>query len=385
MRYLLRPSAQIMYNRLEVLFSTSFIGKILSMPITLSGQQEAGMAAILEFLDSDRQVFQMDGYAGTGKTTLLVLVAQAAEQRDIKTRLCAFTGKAASILEKKSAMRASTIHGLHYKLVEVERDKRGKKVLQFARVEQDFGGSLVLVDESSMISEEIGRDLLQTGAKIIAFGDPGQLPPVKGVAFFNKPDFILTEIHRQALESAIIRQAHNVREHGRYEADTDDFRVGRLRDDDLRAADVLLCFRNNTRHRLNTRMRDLFGREGIPRAGEPVMCLKNARRYGIFNGAVYALAEDFGPDDPVIYLEMGEAVLEVPNVGFVEPGGSIDDFGDGDPVTTAFDFGYALTVHKAQGSEWDKVALFDEYHREGRSAWCYTGISRAAKSIMVQP
>jgi len=53
--------------------------------------------------------------------------------------------------------------------------------------------------------------------------------------------------------------------------------------------------------------------------------------------------------------------------------------------TTAFDFGYALTVHKAQGSEWDKVALFDEYHRDGRNAWCYTGISRAAKSIVVQP
>ena len=50
-----------------------------------------------------------------------------------------------------------------------------------------------------------------------------------------------------------------------------------------------------------------------------------------------------------------------------------------------FDYGYALTVHKAQGSQWDDVLLFDESYafREHRARWLYTGLTRAAKRLTI--
>jgi exodeoxyribonuclease-5 len=50
-----------------------------------------------------------------------------------------------------------------------------------------------------------------------------------------------------------------------------------------------------------------------------------------------------------------------------------------------FDYAYALTVHKAQGSQWDDVLLFDQSHvfRKNRYRWFYTAITRAAKTITI--
>ena len=108
-----------------------------------------------------------------------------------------------------------------------------------------------------------------------------------------------TQIHRQALESPIIRQAHAVRDGGAYQPDTADFQVVRKAgDEQMMAADTILCWRNVTRHKVNARMRSLLGYNlPYPQAGEPVLCLKNAHRYGIFNGVTYELARNFEPDD----------------------------------------------------------------------------------------
>lgn len=341
------------------------------------------MQAVLDFLESDRPIFEMSGYAGTGKTSVLVELAKLHEMS-----LVAYTGKAASVLQAKSGMGANTIHSLFYRLIDVGKDKNGKKILAFERVEQNLRGSIIGVDESSTINEEIGADLVRTGAKIISFGDSCQLPPVVGKQFFNHPSYELTEIHRQALESPIIRQAHQMRTRGTYEDDTAKFRtVRKLSDDDLVAADIVLVWRNKTRHAVNKRMRKILNRTGdLPQAGEPVMCLKNARRYGIFNGAVYTLAEAFDPEkDATIYLEHHDgSIIEIPRAGFVPPGGDINSFDDV-KITTAFDFGYACTVNKAQGSEYARVALMDDYSRlEGRRSWTYTGITRASDSIIIQ-
>ena len=67
----------------------------------------------------------------------------------------------------------------------------------------------------------------------------------------------------------------------------------------------------------------------------------------------------------------------------MRPGGSLDDY-DVDSFASAFDYGYALTVHKSQGSEFDRVVRFDENHKHERQKWVYTGLTRAAKQIIVQ-
>ena len=114
-----------------------------------------------------------------------------------------------------------------------------------------------------------------------------------------------------------------------------------------------------------------------------MMCLKNSHKHGIFNGCTYTLAASFAPDDDVIHLLIDGEDVTVPKCVFVSQGGSLDDYDD-DEFTSAFDFGYCLTVHKAQGSEWDKVVLIDENKQFDRKRWLYTALTRAAKQIIVQ-
>ena len=269
----------------------------------LTLEQERAAEAIRRFITDDNQTLVLHGLAGTGKTTVLTAIAN--EYPDAK--LCAFTGKAASVLRAKSGLKACTVHSLFYRLVDKGTDeKTGKRILYFQRVHAEgaMRGKVILLDECSMIDAKTANDLIQSGAKIVAVGDPGQLPPVHGATFFNRPDITLTQIHRQALESPIIRQAHAVRDGGAYQPDTADFQIVRkASDEQMMAADTILCWRNVTRHKVNARMRSLLGYNlPYPQAGEPVLCLKNAHRYGIFNGVTYELAHNFEPDDESIHL-----------------------------------------------------------------------------------
>ena len=274
------------------------------------------------------------------------------------------------------------MHSYFYRLIEANKDKRGREVLRFERQHEDndLDGAL---DESSMISEDIGRDLLNTGAKIITCGDPGQLPPVKGQQFFHRADFTLSEIHRHALDSPIIRQAHAVRSGGTYTTDGSCFRVAHDgTDDELLNADAILCWTNRTRDYINNKARRVRGYfQAQPQPGEPLVCLKNAAQFGVFNGGVYTLLRPFLENDTQITLDVDGEVITIPRANFR---GIPSKLPNGAEVVTAFDYGYAMTVHKAQGSEWDSVILIDEYRRlEQRKEWLYTGITRAAERILV--
>jgi exodeoxyribonuclease-5 len=221
---------------------------------------------------------------------------------------------------------------------------------------------------------------------VIAAGDPGQLPPVNEAPFFTTVDVTLRQIRRQAWESPIIRQAMEVRAGRPYRSDGADFQViGDFGEAELRWADVVLCWKNATRRRLNSICRRLAGHQAPrPEAGEPLLCLRNAPAYGVFNGGVYTLAADFPPGERMIRLIVDGRIVAIPNVIFAGQRPGFDDFTN--EAITELDYGYALTVHKAQGSEWRRVLLVDEYQRpDHRREWVYTGITRAARSILVVP
>jgi exodeoxyribonuclease V len=350
--------------------------------VTLTPEQERAMAAIDAFMPNvKRQIFSLHGLAGSGKTTVLEHVARQYEHAAIVS----LTGKAASVIRRRSGLPAQTLHSYFYNLREVTKDKRGREVLRFDRAHQDsdLQYRLVLIDESSMISDHLADDILRTGAKIIACGDPGQLPPVSGERFFSRADFTLQEIHRQALESPIIRQAHRVGSGGTYCADGDEFRVvADGTDADLLATDVVLCFTNKTRDALNDKCRRIRGFwQPHPQPGEPIVCLKNAASYGVFNGGVYVLQQPFLQGDSAITLDVDGSIVTIPRVTFRGVTNSLEA---GEEVTASFGFGYAMTVHKAQGSEWDSVILIDEYRRpDHRREWLYTGLTRASRRILV--
>ena len=372
-----------------------------------SPQQEAALNAVSDWLASSppKPVFRLFGYAGTGKTTL---ARHFADGMDGDVQFAAFTGKAAQVLRSKGAKNARTIHSLIYRPrgeEETEDEETGKTSVapsfSLNRQSAVSRAELIVVDECSMVDEELGKDLLSFGTPVLVLGDPGQLPPISGGGFFTEaePDFLLTEIHRQARDNPIIRLAMDVREgnaimHGDY---GEGVRVIGKRDvetDKVQVADQVLVGTNRTRRRYNARLRELREFDGaLPRAGDKMVCLRNDPNKGLLNGSLWTVTSASGQaSKPFVNLlvapeegdaDRGQAKIKLLKQAFEEPGADI-------PWATKrryddFDYGYALTVHKAQGSQWDDVMLFDESwaFKDTRDRWLYTAITRAAKTLTV--
>ena len=349
--------------------------------IQLSEEQATALAAMRSHISGkSRRPFVLNGLAGTGKTTVLSAFAK----EEPGAILCTLTGKAASILRRKTMLPACTIHSAFYQLVgETEKKGRKQPVFERSHTDMELDDHVVLIDECSMISHEIASDILSTGAKIIACGDPGQLQPVAGKRYFDWSDFTLQTIHRQALESPIIRQAHAVRAGGDYREDGNDFRVRRREatDQDVIDADAIICHTNRTKDAANAYARQVRRIvSSAPQAGEPVVCLRNVAEFGIFNGGIYNLEREFLPGDTEIHLNVDDELVTIPQVKFAGIKNQLAD----EQVRTHFDFGYAMTCHKAQGSEWRNVLLMDEQPRnDTRIEWVYTAITRAADRITI--
>lgn len=356
---------------------------VLTSDITLTPDQQRAADAIQQWVAGTSSYFVLHGLAGTGKTTV---ISKVARDIDRATHLCAPTGKAASVLAGKTGLRASTLHKLLYSPVE-RLDDAGISHLDFVRTvePEELAGSITIVDEASMVSESIAKDLLDSGTRVIACGDPGQLPPVSDRPFFSEPNYTLTEIHRQAAQSAVVRQAYNVR-HGRpYHNDGADFQIVNVTDDDLDWADMILCWRNGTRRAINSyfRRRRGIAPDDYPKKGEPLVCLRNNRMagsttgkriVGVMNGETFTVASDYCRRT-WLYLDDD---LAIANPHFYALTDRPPERG-----ATQFDFAYALTVHKAQGSEWAKVLVIDEYRGDERAAWLYTAVTRASQAVRI--
>ena len=358
-----------------------------------SPQQEDALSAVAAWLKRGTpQVFRLFGYAGTGKTTL---ARHFAEGIDGDVAFGAFTGKAAHVLRSKGCEGASTIHSIIYRPAAVESEEPSFVINRDSTAAK---ADLIIIDECSMVDEDLGRDLLSFGTPVLVLGDPAQLPPVKGGGFFtdHEPDVMLTEVHRQARDNPIIRMSMAVRagetldfgEHG-------ESRVIRRRDIDASAVlqtDQVLVGTNKTRRLYNKRIRELMGfRDPMPAAGEKLVCLRNDKKKGLLNGGLWVVKQLREPLKGMVRMTV------VPDEDNARKGVKVkilrEFFEGGDEEipwlvrreSDEFTYGYALTVHKAQGSQWDDVVLFDESwaFREHRARWLYTGLTRAAERVTV--
>ena len=265
--------------------------------------------------------------------------------------------------------------------------------------------ALLAEGEGSMVGEGLARDLLSFRTRVLVLGDPAQLPPVKGEGYFinAEPDVMLTEVHRQAADNPIIRMSMDVREgRGLRVGEYGDSRVVRRRDvpkDAMRelimSADQLLCGTNKTRQAFNARIREIYGRQGVksqhhPVPGDRLVCLRNNRDNRLLNGGLWevcaATAGKKGIDIEVKSLDEPSAPkvsTTVPEEFFMGTERSLtwDQLKGKDQFT----YGYALTVHKSQGSQFDNVVLFDESRvfRDDADKWLYTAVTRAAERITV--
>jgi exodeoxyribonuclease-5 len=255
-----------------------------------------------------------------------------------------------------------------------------------------------VIDECSMVDAELGRDLMSFGAPLLVLGDPAQLPPIQGGGFFTdiEPDTMLTEVHRQAQNDPIIRLSMDIRAGHRLEpgdyGSTQVVARSALDPQRVLDADQVLVGRNATRRAYNARMRERRGfADPLPMAGDKLVCLRNNRRKGLFNGSLWVVKERPRSRRQVLALRLRPD--EEPNGRIVKVSvrpecftGAIEKLEwQQRKRHDEFDFGYVLTVHKAQGSQWDDVVLFDESFAfpDSRDRWLYTGVTRAAKRLTV--
>src|SRR5689334_5518150 len=362
--------------------------------------QDSAMKAVAEWLKArpgkhgTPQIFRLFGYAGTGKT---MLARHIADGVDGKVLFAAFTGKAAQVMRSRGCAGASTIHSLIYRARE-----SGEEVPNF-ELWDDAPASkakLIVIDECSMVDAEMGRDLMSFGCPVLVLGDPAQLPPIQGGGFFTEgePDAMLTEVHRQAQDDPIVRMSMDIREGreleiGRYGESEVICRV-ELDPNRVMSADQVLVGRNNTRRAYNTRIRQKQNiEEPLPVAGDKLVCLRNNRKKALFNGGLWRVKSRSASRSKSRVITMRLAPDEEFSHKVTKVSVRSDCFEGGIEAIPweqrkpydEFDYGYVLTVHKAQGSQWDDVVLFDESFAfaDSRARWLYTGITRAAKRLTI--
>lgn len=362
------------------------------MSIQITQQQGEALAAVEKWLDTDKQVFKLFGVAGAGKTT----IAKFVEDMVDSYAYAAYTGKAAHVLMQKGCTPASTIHSMIYRAHQDLYTGRWS-----FRLDNDSwikGLDLVIVDEASMVGPEIGEDLLRLARKVLVIGDPFQLPPVKDQGFFTegKPDYMLTEIHRQAAENPIIMLSKLIREGGILKYGTyGDSKILKAKQFDtamLLEPDQILVGKNDTRCYMNQQYRKAKGHEEqseyVPLTGEKLICLRNNHERGFLNGQMYeAVSANHDRMDVEIQIKPWEAEstvidkISTPMEYFQGREHELD--WNIRRSCDEFTYAYAVTVHKFQGSQADNVMIFDQskIFREHADRWRYTAVTRAAEKL----
>lgn len=345
----------------------------------LSSEQQQAVDGVIAALRAGRPMVAVGGYAGTGKTTIISALLERLGEGAV---VVAPTGKAAEVLRAKGNADARTLHSLMYYRPTVADD--GKLV--FDRKREDIEADVVIVDESSMVGRKVFADLLDYHRQAILVGDHGQLEPVGDQEGWRNPtfdpDFALETIHRNA--GPIARFADHLRH--QYPASTFREYTGtvvvtrKLDDETLLAADQVICAWNAQRRSLNQRIRALRGLTStLPKAGDRVISLES--KNGLSNGQ----------QGVVLEADMRHLVIDFGTWKSQPIKYSLRSFTDAEPAPPSrdlrgphrFDFAYAITAHKAQGSEWGHVVVCEPRPSKlwTQWRWNYTAATRARTKL----
>ncbi len=383
--------------------------------LTLSKDQKEAIKKLIDWFDArdKSQFITLGGYAGTGKTTLISHLRRELSKKKKKKKVSfvSYTGKASQVLKKileesKSLTKkdfVGTIHSLIYSPIENDNGE----IIGWEKKDK-IQSDLIIIDEASMVNEGIWNDLLSFNVPIIAVGDHGQLPPIKGrFNLMQKPHLRLEEIHRQAKDNPIIQLSILARKFGNIPPGYHSKKVQKFskKDPDSRnevnellseykSNTMVLCGYNTTRVKLNTFIRKSLEFDSpMPQRNDRVICLRNNHTKQIFNGMLGTIHTIESKNEDWFNVE-----VDFDDGSFYKGQISQKQFNRKSPLNFTkerstimngdlFDFGYALTVHKAQGSQSPRVILFEERFRqmddEMWKRWLYTAVTRAEEELFI--
>ena len=392
----------------------------------LNEKQKNGLTLALQRYKNKEKYTVIAGYAGAGKSTLVRFIIEELKTYGVKeTDVCfaCFTGKAAQVLLKKGNKNVITLHKLLYK--SIPKESGG-----FVRIPNpSIPYKIVVVDEVSMAPKTLMDLLFKHNVYVICLGDPFQLPPVdkkEDNHLLDAPHIFLDEIMRQAQESEIIQLSMAIRENRPIEVfqgkEVQIFNKEELNTGMLTWADQILVATNATRVSINTQMRKLLNFGEQPQDGDKIICLRNYwdcfsdNEEPLVNGTIGILKDSFltkrylpnttKSTDGLSYIDLiiGDFISDS-GMYFhsLEMDKKMIDTGEfsldwktvyqlnRNPKTRdipplEFTYGYAITCHKAQGSEWDKVLVIEEkfpFDKIEHARWLYTAITRSSEKLVL--
>jgi len=353
--------------------------------------------------DLGKRDLTLGGYAGSGKTTILQRLWPLLKGNGAVAM--APTGKAGQVLRSKG-VDATTIHRLIYKFKGIREDFIGNETPVF----RDEGGwqtetgerpRLLVCDESSMVNTIQHKDVTERGVPCLWVGDHGQLFPVGGdPGIMRNPEIRLEKIHRQAEGNTIIEMAHRVRKgHVPTKNDTSNnvYVKHCTNNEEIvctaieQDVDQTLVPTNALRHNINLLFRKCLKKTGVLDIGDRLICTFNDYRYMVFNGQAFRVEELGRSNGKVVYVKLAEETVDGWNIldawiplqlsALANP-----DYRSKDKIegTVLFDYGYAITPHKAQGSEYGNILIIDQHiPLFAMERWRYTAITRGKKYVTI--
>ena len=388
----------------------------------LTNEQEQALKIILQKYKNHEKYVTICGFAGVGKSTLVKFAVEALDVDKNRVAYTSFCGKAAEVLRKKGNKNAMTLHKLLYDSI----PRPGGGFFRKPKISLDY--DIVIVDEISLAPKSMLEMLLKHKVFCIFIGDNFQLPQIdknESHTYLDHPDIFLSTVMRQAAESEIIQLTMKIRN-----GEDIPFMSGRevivvprkdLVTGHLTWADNIITATNATRHGINKQMRELLGYEGELCSGEKIVCRRNYWEDlnedgdALVNGTVGIVQNIYDSFITIpSYIKNNRHQIPVLGCNIVPDGGkefnnvNIDkDFllteqfcvdwrvayqvgrlrnKIGDILPRQITYGYALTCHSSQGSEWDNVLVIEEsfpFDKKEHQRWLYTAATRAAEKLVL--
>ena len=389
----------------------------------LTNKQEEGLKIAVTRYKAGEKYTVISGYAGSGKSTLVRFIIDALNVDENRVCYCAFTGKAAEVLRKKGNKNVCTLHKLLYE--SIPKPTGGFLRKPKPRIEYN----IIVVDEVSMAPKTLIDLLFTHRVYVICLGDPFQLPPVdkdEDNHLLDHPHVFLDEIMRQAQESEIIQLTMKIRNN-----ESIDYYNGKevkiipcsqLNTGVLQWGDQILTATNAKRQTINNQMRQLLNHPNHPVDGDKLICLRNywedfsVHGDALVNGTIGILQNSFQTWREIPkFVQSNIKKFDVLIGDFVIP--ETNDMYDlvdmdqkmiltgekccdwrlsyrlgklrlkyGEIVPKEFTYAYAITCHKAQGSEWNNVVVLEEkfpFDKIEHARWLYTACTRASEKLVL--